>query len=248
MMSQRPRRKIIKQPLRKPRETKSTNTLLTSLECVPWSSWWWLFVLVAWWWLFVLVAWWWLFVLVAWWLLLSSWPWWFLFQQHSRALDLLAAQRAEEVRHEPVHQLEVRRQRRRILLRVVEDLFTIALGVQRRAGTPVDEDELRPQDETFALHVGAHGHHAAALKAVVDLLIALHVSRARVRREEHRAGDDQRILKFFADALPVRGVREEALVRLEIFFFLDLLRQRDALRRARGSVSVRRRFVLRRRD
>ena len=48
-----------------------------------------------------------------------------------------------------------------------------------------------------------------------------------MRREQHRAGDDQRVLVFLADALPVGGVGEQALVRLEIFFVLDILRQRQ---------------------
>src|SRR5215471_19487045 len=86
-------------------------------------------------------------------------PRWRLLQQDPGAADLLAAERAEEVRHQPVHQLEVRRQRRRVLLRVVQDLFPIALRVQRRAGAAVDEDELGPQDEALALHVGADRTH-----------------------------------------------------------------------------------------
>ena len=72
--------------------------------------------------------------------------------------------------HQAVHQLEVRRQRRRVLLRVVENLFAVALRVHRRAGAAVDEDELRPQDEAFALHVGARRDDAAAAEAVVDFL------------------------------------------------------------------------------
>ena len=42
-----------------------------------------------------------------------------------------------------------------------------------------------------------------------------------VRREHHRAGDDQRLLIFLADLLPVLDVGEEGLVRLEILLFLD---------------------------
>src|SRR3989442_7547074 len=44
----------------------------------------------------------------------------------------------------------------------------------------------RSQDETAALHVRAHRDDAAAAKAVVDLGVALHEARARMRREEHR--------------------------------------------------------------
>ena len=53
-----------------------------------------------------------------------------------------------------------------------------------------------------------------------------------MRREQHRAGDDQRLLIFFADLLPVFDVREQALVRLEILFFLD---RRRACRRGAGA-------------
>src|SRR5207248_19537 len=142
---------------------------------------------------------------------------------------LLAAERAEEVRDQAVHQLEIRRQRRRILLRVVEDLLAIALRVHRRAGAAVDEDELRPENEAFALHVHPCRNHAAAAEAVERFLIALDEPRRRAVGEEDRAGDDERILIFLADAFPVRSVGEEALVRLEIFFVLDVLRQGDTL-------------------
>jgi hypothetical protein len=47
-------------------------------------------------------------------------------------------------------------------------------------------------------------------------------SRSRPVGEQHRAGDDQRVLELLADPLPVGGVREEPLVRLEILFFLDV--------------------------
>ena len=42
-----------------------------------------------------------------------------------------------------------------------------------------------------------------------------------MRREQHRAGDDQRVLIFLADRLPVRDVGEQPLVRLEILLVLD---------------------------
>src|SRR5207302_1013292 len=102
-----------------------------------------------------------------------------LFEQHACAADFLAAERTQEVRHQPVHQLEVRRQRRRVLLRVVKDLLAVALRVHRRAGSAVDEDELRPQDKAFALHVLAHGAHDPPAETVVRLLIALHEPRRR---------------------------------------------------------------------
>src|SRR5437867_100043 len=49
-----------------------------------------------------------------------AWPTAALLQQDASAADLLAAERAEEVGDEPVHELEIRGQRRRILLRVIE--------------------------------------------------------------------------------------------------------------------------------
>ena len=78
------------------------------------------------------------------------------------------------------------------------------------AGAAVDEDELRPQDEALALHVGAHRHDAAAAERVERFLLALHEARLRVRREQHRAGDDQRVLVLLADLLPVVDVGEDA--------------------------------------
>src|SRR3954471_3946657 len=106
-----------------------------------------------------------------------------LLEQDSRAPNLLAAERAQEIGHQAVHQLEIGRQRRRILLRVVEDLLAIAFGVHRRAGAAVDEHELRPQDESLAFHVLPNGADDPASEAVVRLLIALHEARGRAARE-----------------------------------------------------------------
>src|SRR4051794_11257323 len=83
-----------------------------------------------------------------------------LLEQDAGPLDLLAAERAQEVRHEAVHQLEIGRKRGRILLRVVEDLFPVALRVHGCTGPAVNEDELRAQHEPFALHVRAGGDDA----------------------------------------------------------------------------------------
>src|SRR4051812_38310947 len=70
-----------------------------------------------------------------------------LLEQDSSAANFLAAECAEKIGNQAVHQLEIGRQRRRILLRVVEDLLAIAFGVHRCAGAAVDEHELRPEDE-----------------------------------------------------------------------------------------------------
>src|SRR5579872_4826277 len=77
-------------------------------------------------------------------------------EQHAGAVHLLAAERAQEVRYEAIHQLEVRRERRRVLLRVVEHFLAVALGIHRRARAAVDEDELRAEDEALALLIRAH--------------------------------------------------------------------------------------------
>src|SRR3954468_16434889 len=96
-----------------------------------------------------------------------------LLQEHPGPADLLTAERAQEVRHQAVHQLEVGGQRRRVLLGVVQDLLAVTLGVHRRAGTAVDEHELRSQDEALALHVLTHGTDDTAAEAVVGLLSRL---------------------------------------------------------------------------
>src|SRR5262249_1290512 len=91
-----------------------------------------------------------------------------LLHANARPLALLGAQRTEEVGHDAVHQLEVRRQRGRFLLRVVEHFLPASLRVDRRARAAVDEDELRLQHEALAFHVDALRDDAAAAKAIVD--------------------------------------------------------------------------------
>src|SRR6185503_10548033 len=104
-----------------------------------------------------------------------------LLQKNPRSLDFLAAERAQEARNQPVHQLEIRRERRGALVRVVEHLFPEVLGMHHRAGAAVDEDELRLQDVTLALHVGADRDDAAAAERVVHLFFTLHDARALMR-------------------------------------------------------------------
>src|SRR6187397_1693096 len=89
-----------------------------------------------------------------------------LLHEDPRALDLLAAQGAQEAGHEPIHELEVRGQRRRGLLRAVEHFFLVTFRVDRGARAAIDEDELRLEDEAFALHISADWHHAAAAHLV----------------------------------------------------------------------------------
>ena len=82
------------------------------------------------------------------------------------------------------------------------------LRVHRRARAAVDEHELRPQDEAFAVHVGTHGDDTMATVRVDHLLLARDHARSRVRREQDGARHDERILVFLADLLPVGRVRE----------------------------------------
>src|SRR5579884_1893188 len=103
-----------------------------------------------------------------------------LLQKDAGSLDLLAAERAQEARDQAVHQLEIRGERRRALVRVVEHLFAEVLRVHDRAGAAVDEDELRLQDVALALHVGAHRDDAPAAERIVDLFLALDDARALV--------------------------------------------------------------------
>jgi hypothetical protein len=65
-----------------------------------------------------------------------------LLQQNSRAADLLCAEDVEELWHDGVHQLEVRGQRRGVLVLIVQALLAELLRRDRRAGPAVDEDEL----------------------------------------------------------------------------------------------------------
>src|SRR6185369_159646 len=125
-----------------------------------------------------------------------------LFEKDARPFDLLAAQRAEEARDQPVHQLEVRRKRRRALVGVIKHFFPEILRVHHRAGAAVNENEFWLQDVPLALHVGAHGNDAPAAERVIHLFFALHDARTLVWREHDRAGDDQRTLILFTDFLP----------------------------------------------
>src|SRR5688572_10760166 len=123
-------------------------------------------------------------------------------QEHARAADLLRAQGAEKARNEPVHELEIRRERRRVLSRFVEDLLTERFRVDRRARTAVDEDEFRAQDEPLPLHPDPLGQRRAAAQIVPAFLIPRDEARGLLRCEQHRSGDDQRVLIFLADLLP----------------------------------------------
>src|SRR5262249_8932227 len=95
-----------------------------------------------------------------------------------------------------------------------------------RARATVDEHELRPEDETLAFEVLSNRNDSPASVAIDLLDIARHESRAAVRHEQHGAGDDQRVLVFLADSLPVRRVRKKALVRFEVLLLFDLRRER----------------------
>src|SRR5512145_1063197 len=154
-----------------------------------------------------------------------------LFQEDSGAADFLSAERVEEARNELVHQLEVRGERGGVLLRAVEDLFPELLGIERRSGAAVDEDELGGQNEAFALHVGPHGRHAAAAELIVEFAVLDDEAVLLVRGEEHRARDDQRVLMLLADALPELDVRENPLILFQILLVANPLLLIRVLRR-----------------
>src|SRR5688500_11814548 len=67
----------------------------------------------------------------------------FLAEEDAGAADLLGRDHAQEVRQQPVHELEVGRQGRDLLLLAVEDFFRELLLVQGLPGAAVHEHELR---------------------------------------------------------------------------------------------------------
>ena len=66
-----------------------------------------------------------------------------------------------------------------------------------------------------------HRDDAPAAELVVDLALLRHEAGRLRRREEHGAGDDQRVLVFLAELLPERDVGEDALVLLEVLLVAD---------------------------
>src|SRR5438105_11204126 len=97
-----------------------------------------------------------------------------LLEQYARAANLLCAQRAQEARHDAVHQLEICRQSWDALLLRIENLFAIALGMQNGAAAAVDEHEPRLQDKALAFLICTHGDDAPAAERIVDLSIRHH--------------------------------------------------------------------------
>src|SRR5215468_6776387 len=81
-------------------------------------------------------------------------------QEDPRPPDLLGRDHAQEVRQEPVHELEKRGERRDLLLLSVEDLFRELLLVEGLAGAPVDEVEIRAQAVALPLEVAVAPHEA----------------------------------------------------------------------------------------
>src|SRR6186997_444903 len=76
-----------------------------------------------------------------------------LFDQHPGSSYALRAEGAQEARDDLVHQLEVGRQRRRVVVLVVEPFFAQCFRINLRARAAVNEDEFLLQDEALALHV-----------------------------------------------------------------------------------------------
>ena len=130
--------------------------------------------------------------------------------------------RAQEARNQPVHQLEVGGQRRRLLLGRIEDFLVEPVGIEHGAGAAVDEDEPRLDDEALALHVNAVGLDDAAAERIDDLAVGGDETRRLRVREQHGPGHDQRVLMLLAELFPELGVLEDGLIALEILFVADL--------------------------
>src|SRR6188472_3384625 len=115
-----------------------------------------------------------------------------LFEENPRAPDLLRTERVQEARQQAVHQLEVGRERRRVLVLRIEALLVEALAVEHLAGAAVDEHELRRERVAFQVAVGA-GFLVTRDALRVDERGRL-VDHAALFDfgEQHRAGDDQR--------------------------------------------------------
>src|SRR5688572_33043675 len=79
-------------------------------------------------------------------------------EEDPRAADLLGRDDAQEVRDEPVHELEIRRERRDLLFLAVEDLFRELLLVEALPGASVDEVELGGEAEALALEIAIGAH------------------------------------------------------------------------------------------
>src|SRR5581483_788123 len=161
-------------------------------------------------------------------------------KEDAGAAHFLGAQRVEERRDQRVHHLEVGRQRRRVLLRRVEALFAERLRVDRRAGAAVDEHEFRAQHIAFALHVDALHHRHAASELVIDFALLRDDPALLLRREEDGAGDDQRLLEFLAELLPVGGVGKDALVGRQVLLVLDARGELHIIARAARGTRLRR--------
>src|SRR4249920_2212180 len=145
-----------------------------------------------------------------------------LLEEDAGSADFLRAQGVQEARDQLVHQLEVRRKRRGVLLSVVEHLLVERFGVERGSRTAIDENELRSEDEAFTLLERADRDDAPAAELVVDFTLRHHEAGVLRRREKNGARDDQRVLVFLTELLPERRVGEDALVLLEILLAADL--------------------------
>src|SRR5207244_3856164 len=130
------------------------------------------------------------------------------------APDLLGRDHPQEIREEPVHELEIRRERRHLLILAVEDLFRELLLVQGLARAAVDEVELGVQAEALALEVAVAAHEARAVELVpYHPLLGLE-SGAVLRVEAHAPGDDEGVLVLLAHLAPELAVLQHA-VRVE---------------------------------
>src|SRR5438067_1456547 len=115
-------------------------------------------------------------------------------EKDARAPHLLGRDHAQEVRDEPVHELEIGGERGDLLLLAVEDLFRELLLVQVLPGAAVDEVELRRQAEPLALEVavGAHEARPAGAGIAHHALLGLEAGTVLLL-EAHPPGDDERV-------------------------------------------------------
>src|SRR5262249_34000121 len=111
-------------------------------------------------------------------------------QQDTRAADPLRRDHPEEVRQQPVHQLEIRRERRDLLLLAVQHFFGELLLVQQLARAAVDEVEVGGQAEALAFEIAVAPQQPRAVGAGVahHPLLGLE-ARAVLDLEAHAAGD-----------------------------------------------------------
>src|SRR5512140_1636641 len=128
----------------------------------------------------------------------------FLLEEDPRPPHLLRRDHPEEVRQQPIHELEIGGEGRGLLLLAVEDLLRELLLVQGLAGAAVHEVEVRGEGEALALEVAVAAHEPGAVRARVahHALLGLEAG-AVLLLEADPARDDERVLVLLAHLPPV---------------------------------------------